>query len=117
MSKATPGATPSDEVLMRLLGPPPAEERTSAGLPVDRTPDPWENSIQATCECLSWRGALDNLGRRHEEDRLGETVYADFPVYTRSALVVTRSLLDRGVITREELEARMADVRGRFEDA
>ena len=30
--------------------------------------------MQATCECLSWRGALDNLERRHAEDELGETV-------------------------------------------
>ena len=112
----TERATSPDETVAQLLGPPPGEERTPTGLPVDRTPDPWENFVQATCECLSWRGVLDNLGRRQEEDRLGETVYASFPVYTRSALVVTRSLLDRGVFTPEELAARMADVRGRLED-
>jgi hypothetical protein len=71
--------------------------------------------MQATCECLSWRGSLDNLERRHAEDELGETLYAEFPVHTRSALVVTHSLLDQGVITEDELQTKMAEVRARLE--
>ncbi|HEY8581332.1 MAG TPA: hypothetical protein VIL49_00235 [Capillimicrobium sp.] len=81
----------------------------------DRTPSPWESSMQATCECLSWRGSLDNLERRQAEDALGETLYAEFPVHTRSALVVTHRLLDEGVIAEDELRAKMAEVRARME--
>jgi hypothetical protein len=84
---------------------------------LDRKPDPWESSMQATCECLSWRGALDNLERRHAEDELGETVYAEFPVPARSALVTAHSLLDKGFISEAELEAKMAEVRARLSDA
>jgi hypothetical protein len=42
-------------------------------------------------------------------------VYADFPVHTRSALVVRHWLLERGFITEGELERKMAEVRARLE--
>lgn len=100
------------EVLLNTLDPRVRRESTLPEL--DRRPDPWESSMQATCECLSWRGALDNLERRHAEDALGETIYQDFPVRTRSVVVTAHTLLDRGVITPEELRARMDAVRERF---
>lgn len=81
---------------------------------LDRKPDPWESAMQATCECLSWRGSLDNLERRHAEDELGESVYAGFPAPARSALVTAHSLLDKGLISEAELEAKMAEVRARL---
>jgi hypothetical protein len=88
------------------------------GLPErDRTPAPWEANVQATCECLSWRGTLDNLERRRAEDTLGETTYADFPIHTRAAVVTTHSLLERGEISERELETKMNEVRARFQQA
>jgi hypothetical protein len=83
----------------------------------DRTPAPWEANVQATCECLSWRGALDNLERRQAEDALGETTYADFPAHTRTAVVTAHALLQRGEISEHELESKMNDVRARFQRA
>ncbi|MFX0581218.1 ScnB [Nocardia nepalensis] len=100
------------EVLLHTLDP---ESRRERALPeLDRKPDPWESSMQATCECLSWRGTLDNLDRRHAEDELGETIYRDFPVRTRSVVVTAHTLMDRGLIIPEELRARMDAVRARF---
>jgi hypothetical protein len=83
----------------------------------DCAPAPWEANVQATCECLSWRGTLDNLERRHAEDTLGETTYADFPLQTRAAVVTAHSLLERGEISEHELETKMNEVRARFEQA
>lgn len=98
-----------------LLSTLPAGATRESALPeLDRKPDPWESSMQATCECLSWRGALDNLERRHAEDDLGETIYREFPVRARSVVVTTHELLDRGVISQDELRARMDLVRDRF---
>jgi hypothetical protein len=93
--------------------------RTAAPAPPepDRTPAPWEAYVQATCECLSWRGTLDNLERRHAEDTLGETTYAEFPIHTRAAVVTTHSLLERGEISEHELETKMNEVRARFQQA
>ncbi|WP_063024402.1 SH3-like domain-containing protein [Nocardia niwae] len=100
------------EVLLSALDP--AVRREGALPELDRKPDPWESSMQATCECLSWRGALDNLERRHAEDTLGETLYHDFPVRTRSVVVTAHTLMERGVITPDELRARMDAVRERL---
>lgn len=101
------------EILLATL---PADAAREARLPdLDRTPDPWESSMQATCECLSWRGTLDNLARRRAEDALGETTYRDFPVHARSAVVTAHTLMERGVISPAELRARMDAVRARFE--
>jgi hypothetical protein len=86
-------------------------------LATEHQPDPWENSMQATCECLSWRETLDNLERRHAEDRLGESVYRQFPVRSRSAVVVAHELMGKGVISEDELQAKMNDVRARLEMA
>jgi hypothetical protein len=103
-------------ILMRsLLDAPASSALTLQDL--DRTPAPWEGRVLATCECLSWCGTLDHLERRHAEDELGETLYARFPVYARSAVVTAHSLLDQGVISEEELEAKMKEVRSRFESA
>jgi uncharacterized protein YceH (UPF0502 family) len=100
------------DVLLDTLDP---GSRREATLPeLDRKPDPWESAMQATCECLSWRGALDNLGRRHAEDALGETTYHDFPVRARSVVVTAHELMSRGAFTPEELRARMDVVRERF---
>lgn len=100
------------EILVETLGDAARHEATLPEL--ERKPDPWESAMQATCECLSWRGALDNLDRRHAEDDLGESTYRDFPVHTRSAVVTAHALLDRGAFTAEELRARMDAVRKRF---
>lgn len=98
-----------------LLGTLPTGAARENTLPdLDRGPDPWESSMQATCECLSWRGTLDNLERRHAEDALGETVYRDFPIRARSAVVTAHTLLERGVLDPDELRARMDAVRLRL---
>ena len=99
-------------VLREMLDP---DSRRESTLPeLDRKPDPWESAMQATCECLSWRGTLDNLERRHAEDLLGETTYHDFPVHARSVVVTAHELMERGAFTAEELQARMSMVRERF---
>src|SRR3954470_24925804 len=103
------------DVLFEALG---SDARREESLPeLQRRPDPWESAMQATCECLSWRGALDNLERRCAEDALGETTYADFPLHTRAVVVAAHSLLERGEISEHEIETKMNEVRARFQQA
>ena len=105
-------------ILLGILNRVDEPEPASTPLPaLEHTPDPWESSMQATCECLSWRGALGNLERRHAEDRLGTTVYREFPVRSRPAVVVAHSLLEKGLISESELQAKMHEVRSRLEMA
>src|ERR1700739_3894146 len=89
----------------------------SARPDAEHPPEPWQANVQATCECLSWRGALDNLERRRAEDTLGESTYADFPLPTRAAVVTAHLLLERGEISEQELGTRMSEVRARFQQA
>ncbi len=103
------------EVLLGALEPDARREETLPEL--ERRPDPWESAMQATCECLSWRGTLDNLERRQAEDALGETTYRDFPVRARSAVVTAHELMERGAFTADELRSRMDMVRERFNRA
>lgn len=103
------------EVLLGALEPDARREETLPEL--ERRPDPWESAMQATCECLSWRGTLDNLERRQAEDALGETTYHDFPVRARSAVVTAHELMERGAFTADELRSRMDMVRERFNRA
>jgi hypothetical protein len=103
------------EVLLDTLGPDAKREKTLPEL--ERKPDPWESAVQATCECLSWRGTLDNLERRHAEDALGETAYHEFPVRARSVVVTAHELLERGAFTADELRSRMNMVRERINRA
>ena len=92
-------------------------ERTDTTLRcIEHEPEVWESRMQTTCECLSKAGALDNLERRHAEDRLGESIYRRFPVQTRSALTVAHTLMDRGLFTEDELRAKMKSVRTRLEE-
>jgi hypothetical protein len=103
------------DVLLDTLGP---DSQRETRLPdLERKPDPWESAMQATCECLSWRGTLDNLERRNAEDALGETTYRDFPVHARSVVVTAHELMERGAFTADELRARMDQVRERINRA
>ncbi|MFD4368901.1 ScnB [Rhodococcus sp. NPDC058521] len=113
MTRTEHSRTEGYRVLFDAL--PPDEVRTDTGLTGrDRKPAPWEGSMQAVCECLSWRGAWDNLDRRGTEDELGETVYRDFPVHTRSVVATTHELLDRGVVSEAELLRKMREIRDRW---
>ena len=108
-------STPPYEVLLETLGPGAQREDNLPEL--ERRQDPWESAMQATCECLSWRGTLDNFERRQAEDALGETTYHDFPVRARSAVVTAHELMERGAFTADELRSRMDMVRERFSRA
>lgn len=102
------------DVLMRTFDH--IDAQTETALPdMDRKAAPWESSMQATCECLSWRGSWSNKDRRHAENELGEILYAEFPHYARQALVAAHMLLDKGFITQEELSSKMKEVRERLE--
>jgi len=75
---------------------------------------PWKVCLDATCDCLSAGGALDNLERRHAEDEL-ETVYSAIPNPERQLLTLAHIMLSRGLVTEEELARRMRTVRVRLE--
>jgi hypothetical protein len=58
---------------------------------------------------------LPLLERRHDEDRLSQTVYGDLPAPESQLVALAHSLLARGVIEDEALARRMKAVRTRLE--
>ena len=81
-------------------------------------PDPpWKVPLYATCECLSDRGALDSLERRHAEDELAETVYTEIPNPERQLLALAHTMLRRGLLSEEDLASRMDLIRSRLHTA
>jgi hypothetical protein len=78
---------------------------------------PWKVGLTATCECLAARTTLPSLERRHEEDRLGETLYRDVPAPEQQLLALAHIMLERRMLSEADLAERMAAVRARLESA
>lgn len=79
-------------------------------------PDPpWKVSLYATLECLSASKTLPSLGRRHAEDRLGETIYREIPGPEQQLLSLAHILLSRGLLSEQDLSERVKAIRERLE--
>jgi Nitrile hydratase beta subunit. len=77
---------------------------------------PWEKRCHATLECMNWRGAMSQEEKRRAIEDLGETLYVGHTYYEKWALAAVVRLMDKGVITQDELANKMEEVRGRFEE-
>lgn len=86
--------------------------------PIDKTlhkPVYWEKCTHATAECLAWRGTWVAEERRRRENDLGEVLYFSTPYYARWLLAAVKMLLEKGLITPDELLEKMEEIRGREE--
>nr|WP_019925633.1 SH3-like domain-containing protein [Nocardia sp. BMG111209] len=91
-----------------------------ADLPVpylEKEEENWEMNTYVTCECLAWRGVWNAEMRRRAENDLGATLYFGLPYYARWATVATKTLIDQGLITPDELSAKIDEVRARLRKA
>jgi len=85
-------------------------------LPVEyreKEEEAWEMSTYVTCECLGWRGVWNAEERRRAENDLGATLYFGLPYYARWATVAAKTLVVKGLITPDELSAKIDEVRAR----
>lgn len=73
----------------------------------------WEMSTYVTCECLGWRGVWNSEERRRAENDLGATLYFGLPYYARWISVAAKTLVVKGLITTDELAAKIDEVRAR----
>jgi thiocyanate hydrolase subunit beta len=81
----------------------------------EKVEEEWEMNTYVTCECLGWRGAWNSEERRRAENDLGATLYYGLPYYARWATVAAKVLINKGLITPDELTAKIDDVRTRSE--
>jgi hypothetical protein len=87
--------------------------------PLDKSlhnPGLWEKRTHCTSECLAWRGHWVSEERRRRENDLGQALYLGTPYYARWLLAATKMLLDKGLITMDELIMKIDEVRKREEE-
>ncbi|GAA2386852.1 SH3-like domain-containing protein [Nonomuraea africana] len=82
---------------------------------LEKEEEEWEMNTYLTCECLAWRGGWNAEMRRRAENDLGATLYFGMPYYARWITVAARFLVDQGLITTDELSAKIDEVRTRLE--
>ena len=82
---------------------------------LEKQEEEWELNTYVTCECLGWRGVWNSEERRRLENELGATLYFGLPYYARWATTAAKTLLDKGLITNDELSAKIDEVRARLE--
>ena len=79
----------------------------------EKVEEDWEMSTYVTCECLGWRGVWNSEERRRAENDLGATLYFGLPYYARWITVAAKTLINKGLITPDELSAKIDEVRTR----
>lgn len=84
---------------------------------LEKVEEQWEMDTYVTCECLGWRGVWNSEERRRCENDLGATLYFGLPYYARWATVAARTLIVKGLVTPDELSAKLDEVRARLENA
>jgi Nitrile hydratase beta subunit len=75
----------------------------------------WEKRVDAMLVLLSSKGLITTDELRLGIETLGADAYERLGYYERWIASITRALVDRGVITTDELGRRMADVSRRTE--
>jgi hypothetical protein len=75
---------------------------------------PWEKRTHATLECLYWRQVMSQEEKRKAIEDLGATLNAELTYYQKWALAAAQHLMDKGLITQDELAVKMDEVRARM---
>ncbi len=89
------------------------------GGPVDTEPHAqsfWEKQIDAINALLSddKRRIVSRDERRLAIESLGEEVYQTLGYYERWTAAVTRLLLQKGILSQDEIDAKIAEIRARM---
>ena len=89
--------------------------------PVDAAPHDmtfWEKQIDAMNTLLAQKGLRRTDENRRYVEMLGHDVYNTLTYYERWTAALTRVLIDKGVLTQDEVDAKVLEVRERLgEDA
>jgi hypothetical protein len=89
--------------------------------PVDTAPhDPtfWEKQIDAMNAVLAQKGLRRTDENRRYIEMLSEDAYNTLSYYERWTAALARQLIDKGVLTQDEIDAKVAEIRGKLgEDA
>lgn len=85
--------------------------------PVDTEPHDmtfWEKQIDALNTLLAQKGFRKTDENRRYVEMLGHDAYNALSYYERWTAALTRQLIDKGVLTQDEVDAKVAEVRDRL---
>jgi len=76
---------------------------------------PWEKRCHAFLETLAFLGVMSTEEKRRYVEDMGQTIYAALSYYEKWIMTASNFLVTKGYITPDELAAKIAEVRKRFE--
>ena len=85
--------------------------------PVDTDAHPmtfWEKQIDALNQLMAQKGYRKTDENRRYIEQLGHEVYDTLSYYERWTASLSRVLIDKGVLTQDEIDAKVAEVRARL---
>src|SRR3954462_15436649 len=88
-----------------------------AAEPVDTDPHDltfWEKQIDAVNALLSAKGMKKTDENRRYIEMLGHDVYNTLNYYERWTASLSRMMIDKGVLTQDEIDARIAAIQSRL---
>lgn len=78
---------------------------------------PWEKRCHALLETLNALGVLSMEEKRRGIEDMGQTIYAALTYYEKWAMCAANVLINKGLITPDQLSAKLIEVHARFEEA
>jgi len=85
--------------------------------PVDTEPHDmtfWEKQIDAMNTLLAQKGLRRTDENRRYVEMLGEDAYNMLSYYERWTAALARQMIDKGVLTQDEIDAKVAEIRKRL---
>lgn len=74
---------------------------------------PWEKRCHALLETFNARGVISMEEKRRGVEDMGQTIYAALTYYEKWAMSAANTLLNKGLLTPDELANKIAEVRAR----
>ncbi|MGE3245219.1 MAG: nitrile hydratase [Beijerinckiaceae bacterium] len=74
----------------------------------------WEKQIDAIRAVIGAKGIVSTHENRRTIEQLGHDVYDTLNYYERWTASLQRQMIDKGILTQDEIDARVAEVRARL---
>ena len=87
--------------------------------PIDSTEHPltiWEKQIDAIRWLIGQKGIVSTHENRRTIEQMGHDVYETLNYYERWTASLSRQMVDKGILTQDEIDARVEQIRKRLAD-
>lgn len=74
----------------------------------------WEKQVDAIRAVIGAKGIVSTHENRRTIEQLGHDVYDRLNYYERWTASLSRQMIDKGILTQDEIDARVAQVRERL---